>query len=123
MESAAQRQRFIDRLWALASDPRSGVTIVATLRVDYIGQCGELVLDGGRLRLDQLAYDEAHRVFIAQLGREQLRSTILGPAQRVGLLLESGLAERIIEDVAGEPGSLPLIADTLDLLWQQRAGR
>ena len=123
MESAAQRQRFIDRLWALASDPRSGVTIVATLRVDYIGQCGELVLDGGRLRLDQLAYDEAHRVFIAQLGREQLRSTILGPAQRVGLILESGLAERIIEDVAGEPGSLPLIADTLDLLWQQRAGR
>lgn len=123
VDTPAHRQRFIERLWQLASDPAGQVTVVATLRVDFIGQCGELAVDGGRRQLDQVAYDEAHRVFIAQLDREQLRSTILGPVQCVGLELESGLVERIIEDVAGEPGALPLIADTLDLLWQRRAGR
>ena len=53
--------------------------ILITLRVDFIGRCGELLLDNQGTRLDRVAYDEAHRVFVAQMSPEQLQD-----AKRVG---------------------------------------
>ena len=47
----AARQTFAQRLWMLAGDPRSQVRVIVTLRVDFIGRCGELVLDASGLRL------------------------------------------------------------------------
>ena len=90
VSSPAVRTVFMQRLWTLAQQPT--VQIIATLRVDFIGECGGIVLEDGAkgLRLDNVAYDEAHRVFIAQLGIEQIRATIEGPAHKVGLVLEAG---------------------------------
>lgn len=119
----AERTAFARRLWSLASDPESGVSVLATLRVDFIGRCGEIELDENGLRLDRIAYDEEHRVFIAQLGPEALRTSITEPLALVGLALEPGLCERILKDLGQEPGGLPLLQDTLDLLWQRRRGR
>jgi hypothetical protein len=122
-ESVEERAAFARRLWALASDAGSGVSVLITLRVDFIGRCGELVLDDGGLRLDKVAYEEKHRVFVAQMTQAQQEEAIGRPARLVGLTLESGLARRMIHDVEGEPGALPLLQDTLDMLWQQREGR
>lgn len=121
--SAADRQAFVRRLWSLASSHDSGVSVVITLRVDYLGRCGELFVDDAGLRLDRVAYDEPHRVFIAQLGPEQLRAAAEKPARAVGLELQAGLADRIVNDVGAEPGALPLLEDTLDVLWQRRSDR
>lgn len=82
-----------------------------------------MVLDESGLRLDRVAYDQAHRVFIAQPGAEQLRAAIEGPAQAVGIGLEPGLTNRMLEAVGAEPGALPLLSYTLDLLWLRRTGR
>lgn len=119
----AAREAFARSLWGLARAPASGVSVIVTIRVDFLGRCGELVLDETGLRLDRVAYDEAHRVFVAQMGPSQLRAAIEGPAAKVGLVLEAGLADRMLADVEGEPGALPLLSYTLDLLWQQRDGR
>lgn len=116
------RQAFAKQLWALANDPGSGTSVLLTLRVDFIGQCGELTLDDSGLGLDRVAYDEAHRVFVARLGTEQLRAAIEEPARKVGLHLEQGLVNRMLQDVGTEPGALPLLEYTLDLLWEQRQG-
>ncbi len=120
----AQRQRFVRRLWALASAADGRHSVVVTLRVDFIGRCDELVLRGGpeALRLDQVAYDEPHRVFIARMGAAQLRAAIEEPARVLGLALEPGLVSRILEDVEGEPAALVLVQDTLDTLWRRRRG-
>lgn len=120
---AAARQAFCQRLWRLAADADGKLQIIATLRVDFIGECGGVVLDEAGLRLDRIAYDQAHRVFIAQPGSEQLRTAIEGPAQAVGIGLEPGLTNRMLEAVGAEPGALPLLSYTLDLLWLRRAGR
>ncbi len=122
VSDAAERSRFVRRLWAL-SNADTGVSCIITVRVDYLGDCGELVVDDDGLRLDSVAYDEAHRVFVAQMKPQQLLRAIAMPARAVGLRLQDGLAERMIADVEGEPGALPLLAYTLDLLWQQRRGR
>ncbi|AUX29114.1 MULTISPECIES: CHAT domain-containing protein [Sorangium] len=119
----AARQAFAARLWGLAREP-GGPSVIATLRVDFLGQCGEILLDPeAGLRLDSVAYDEAHRVFVAQMKPAQLRDVVEEPARRVGLELDPGLAARMIADVGAEPGALPLLEYTLDLLWQRRAGR
>ena len=117
----AQRSEFAARLWALANTA-AGLSCVATLRVDFLGSCGELVLDDSGLRLDRIAYDEAHCVFVAQLEPAQLRAAICEPARLVGLQLPGALAERMVAEVEGEPGALPLLSYVLDLLWQRRRG-
>lgn len=122
-ESVEERDAFARRLWELAAAASSGVSVLVTLRVDFIGRGGELVLDDKGLRLDKVAYEEKHRVFVAQMTQAQLEEAICKPAQLVGLTLEAGLARRMLQDVEGEPGALPLLQDTLDMLWQQREGR
>jgi len=116
------RQTFARRLWSLCRE-NTNVHCIVTLRVDFLGACGELVLDDAGLRLDQVAYDEAHRIFAAQMGPDQLRAAIEEPARMVGLALEPGLAATMLDDIGGEPGALPLVQYTLDLLWQRRTGR
>ncbi|MEM9487631.1 MAG: CHAT domain-containing protein, partial [Myxococcota bacterium] len=116
------RQSFVRQLWSLGRGT-SGVYCVVTMRVDFLGQCGEIVLDESGLRLDQVAYDEAHRVFVAQMDPDQLRQAIEEPARLVGLELEPGLASTMLGDVGAEPGALPLLQYILDLLWQRRVGR
>lgn len=119
----ARRRDFARQLFAQATRTDCAVLVVITLRSDFVGHCGELVLNDQGLRLDRILFDEAHRVSIAQMGPQQLREVIVRPASQVGLQLEAGLVERMLHDVDQEPGALPLLADTLDLLWQRRAGR
>lgn len=122
-ERPRDREIFAKRLWSFARLPDAQTHVLITIRVDYLGQCGELVIDEAGTRLDRVAYDEAHRVFVAQMGPRQMRAAIEEPAHKVGLKLEPGLVERMLADVEGEPGALPLLSYTLDLLWQGREGR
>lgn len=120
--SESARSAFVQQLWTLASAEEPGLRIVLTLRVDFIGRCGDLVVDRSGLRLDRIAYDDAHRIFVSQLSGAQLADAIVLPARRVGIVLEPGLTERMISEVGQEPGALPLLQDALDVLWQRRTG-
>ncbi|MFE4451655.1 trypsin-like peptidase domain-containing protein [Streptomyces sp. NPDC056796] len=60
-------------------------------------------------------------MFLAPLGRADLRSAIVRPVDAVpGLWLEPGLADRIVRDAADEPGRMPLVEFALTRLWDQR---
>jgi energy-coupling factor transporter ATP-binding protein EcfA2 len=114
-----ERQPLVRGAWALARQPELGCVIVATLRVDHFERCGEVLLEDGR-RLDTVVYAEEHRIFVAQMGLEELAEAIEQPALKVGLELETGLVDRLCRDVGREPGALPLLEHALDLLWQRR---
>ena len=119
---AGERQVFTRLLWRLARDPTLQVAFVAALRIDFIGRCGDLVVDeASGLRL--VIYDPAHSVFVAQLGGPQLRAAIAMPARAVGVDLDPGLLERIVADVEGQPGALPIVQHALGLLWKRRTER
>jgi hypothetical protein len=120
----AQRVLFMRLLWKIARDPGLRVVVVASLRIDFIGRCAEMVLDErSDLRLDQVAYDANHRVFVAQLGAPQLRAAIVEPARAVGVDFDPGLAERVVADVVGQAGALPMLQYALKLLWTAREER
>ncbi|HNN97829.1 MAG TPA: CHAT domain-containing protein, partial [Pseudomonadota bacterium] len=116
------RSAFAKRLWALCQGA-SGVSCIVTLRVDFLGRCGEVALDDNGLWLDRIAYDGEHRVFIAQPGPDRLAEAIREPAEAVGLHIAPALVQRMVSELAGEPGALPLLSHVLDLLWQERRGR
>ncbi len=120
-DDAQTRSLFVKKLWSLAQSD-ADIFCVVTLRVDFLGRCGELVLDEDGLRLDRIAYSDEHRLFVAQPGKSQLAAAIVGPAQLVGLEISSSLTDRIVADVVGEPGALPLLSYVLDVLWLRRDG-
>ena len=54
--------------------------------------------------------------------RAELERAIEQPAARVGLRLEDGLTETVLDDAAAASGSLPLIGHALMETWLRRRG-
>ncbi len=63
------------------------------------------------------------RVEIAPLRGDKLREAIAAPAEKSEVYIESTLLERLLTDAADEPGVLPLIQETMILLWEQMERR
>ncbi|XYI04150.1 CHAT domain-containing protein [Sorangium sp. So ce1128] len=118
-----EREAFVRALWSLASRPGAGVSVIVTLRVDFIARCGEIKLGEHDRFLEDVAYDAAHRVFVRRMRVRHLRNTIEDPARQAGIVLEAGLVEQMLKDVEDERGALPLLQYTLDQMWQRRRGR
>jgi WD40 repeat protein len=117
-------EQFARHLWKLASDPSQRVSVLLTVRSDFIGRLGEILLDEkSGTRLDKIANDEAYSVRVSQLTKGQLREVIEKPAACVGLRLENGLVDTMLRDIGTDISALPLIAYTLELLWRGRRGR
>jgi hypothetical protein len=57
---------------------------------------------------------------IAALRGSALRNAISGPVEKSGVFLEAGLLERLLADAADEPGVLPLIQETMVVLWGKK---
>ena len=62
---------------------------------------------------------QASRFEITPLDDSGLREAIERPAEMVGVFVEPALVERLIADAAGEPGALPLVQETLVLMWDR----
>ena len=86
--------------------------MVATLRADYLGWLAESP------RLSRLA--ERGLLLLTPLTEEELREAIEEPARLVGLILEPGLVDLLVRDVAGAPGGLPLLSHALAETWEHR---
>jgi len=62
---------------------------------------------------------QSHRMEVVPLNEDGLRQAIVRPAENAGVFVEAALVERLVADAAGEPGALPLIQETLVLLWER----
>ncbi|HEU5104046.1 MAG TPA: CHAT domain-containing protein [Roseiflexaceae bacterium] len=63
--------------------------------------------------------EPSQRLEVAPLRGALLREAIERPAVDIGVRLEPGLVERLLADAADEPGVLPLIQETMVLLWER----
>jgi len=107
-----EQARFIGLLQALKKVDEC--TILIALRADFYS---DLISS----TLWPIAATE--RIEIAPLRGIQLRRAIQQPARELGVELEAGLAERLVADAAEEPGALPLIQETMALLWAEMPDR
>jgi len=111
-----QQQFFVDALLAAVQSASSRLTVIFTLRADFFGYA-----------LSYLPFAEALRNFspmlLPAMNRQELEAVIERPAQTIGVQLEEGLTERILDDISQEPGNLPLLEFTLTQLWAKQSPR
>ncbi|HUF54704.1 MAG TPA: TIR domain-containing protein [Dehalococcoidia bacterium] len=108
----AERRSFIDALVA-ATEGQSPLTVVLTLRGDFVGTAL-----GYRPLSDRL---QGAQVNLSTMTPEEIERAMTEPARKVGLGFEAGLVKRILDDIGDEPGTLPLLEFVLAELWRDRA--
>jgi WD40 repeat protein/DNA-binding SARP family transcriptional activator len=110
-----EQAAFLAALTAAAQAADGYASVVVVVRADYYGHCA-----ADRTLAELLAADH---VLVGPMTADELRRAIVRPADRAGLQLEAGLVEQLLDDVAGEPGGLPLLSCALLEGWQHRQGR
>ena len=61
-------------------------------------------------------------VVVAPLDESELRSTIIGPANAVGVRMAPDLVEAVVTDISERPGMLPMLQYALTELLDRRDG-
>lgn len=109
-----ERAAFVEGLVYAAAVPDGRTVVALTMRADFYPKCAAY---------PQLAASiGAHQFLVGPMQDGDLRQAIEAPARRVGLELETGLIPTILEDVARQPGALPLLQHALLELWGRRRG-
>ncbi|MGA6152903.1 helix-turn-helix domain-containing protein, partial [Stenotrophomonas sp. NPDC087984] len=109
-----ERARFIDRLLT-AQNPTGRLRVLIAVRADFFGHLADHRPLADALRDATL--------LVPPMNRGELREAIVKPAQAAGLIVERTLTARIIDEVDGEPGALPLMSHALLETWHRRKGR
>ena len=107
-----ERRAFIDALLEAAA---RGVRVIIALRADFYGHCAAYPRLASAL--------EERQALVGLMTEEELRRAIERPGEHAGLVLEPGVVEGILRDVAGQPGGLPLLSHSLLETWKRRSGR
>lgn len=115
VDEEQERTQFLELLTAAVIAPNSHLRVIVTLRADFMdrplqyAQFGELI----RQRTE----------FVLPLSPAEVERAITGPAERVGLQIDTNLVATIVTEVQDEPGALPLLQYTLTELFERRDGR
>jgi len=109
---------FLDELLAAAKmaavHRRSPLVLLLTLRADFMGQA-----------LTHRPFADALQegsLILGPMNRDELQAAVEKPAELKGAAFETGLVQRILDDVGQEPGNLPLLEFALTLLWERLEG-
>ena len=108
-DDAPERDDFITALLSLDRPVALG------LRADFYGACAP--------HADLAAAIAANQVLLGPMTRAELHDAIERPAHRGGLQVEPALVEVLVNEVAGEPGALPLLSHALRATWEVRENR
>ena len=101
---------FLD---AVAAWTRRGPVVLA-VRADHLADLA--------IAPDLAALTDGAIRLLTPMSTTELRRVIEEPARKTGLVLEPGLVDLLLRDVAGEPGALPLLSHALRETWERREG-
>ena len=111
-----ERRAFINMLAHASTVENGRVIVLFAMRSDFVSNCATYPA------LNELLGQEFRQIGAMQ--PEELVAAIALPAKQVGLPIEDELIARIINDMKGEPGALPLMQFALKDLFdsQQEKG-
>ncbi|MGH6903603.1 MAG: DUF4062 domain-containing protein, partial [Geminicoccaceae bacterium] len=104
-----ERAAFIGNLLHAAREPRGRVSIVLTLRSDFLGAINQ------HPELARLI--ARHNVVVPVMGEAELRRAIEEPAKRAGRAIDPGTVQLLLEQTRGREGALPLLEFVLTRIW------
>jgi DNA-binding SARP family transcriptional activator/basic membrane lipoprotein Med (substrate-binding protein (PBP1-ABC) superfamily) len=106
------RARFLAQLIPVLDDPHGRIVVVLTLRSDFYSRPLRYPDFGTRLG-DGI-------VNVTPMLPDELEAAARKPAWNAGVTLEPSLLAKMLSDVIGEPGALPLFQYTLTELFERR---
>ncbi len=112
--SEADQAAFLAVLDGLTAGSHARTRIVLSMRADFYDRAAHHPWLADRIN--------ANQVLVGPMRRAELREAIERPAESVGLRLEPGLADHILEDLGNEAGQLPLLGHAMVETWLRRRG-
>ncbi|MFN8421734.1 MAG: protein kinase [Anaerolineae bacterium] len=109
-----ERNQFLNLLHRATIATDSRIRVLITLRADYY--------DRPLLHKSFGALIQARTQVVLPLSAREIEQAIVGPANRVGLIIDPDLIATMIADLSAEPGGLPLLQYALTELFEQRDG-
>jgi WD40 repeat protein len=110
----AERRAVIDNLAYAATVPGGRTVVVLAMRADFYARAAAYP--------DLAALISRSQHLVGPLTPDGIRDAIEEPARTAGLEFEEGLIGQILDDLEGQPGSLPLLQYALLELWKRRRG-
>lgn len=106
----AERDAFIENLLCAAAEPTKRVSVILTLRSDFLGDTQQ------HPRLNKLFSTQGFLVPIMQ--PEELEIAITQPAEQAGYKLDKAIVTLLVEQTQGREGALPLLQFALTRIWE-----
>lgn len=109
-QDESERRRFLALVIGAVQQPAGRVTVIFSLRTDFVGRCLEYP------GLRELMSQEGELVGAMQA--DELVRAIALPALSVGVDVEPALIEQVIADMRDQPGALPLMQFAVKTLFE-----
>lgn len=110
-KSGPERDAFVSLLLDAASDANRHVSVVLTLRSDYLGE-----IQRYHHKLSQVIAERL--CLLPAMGDEELRCAISEPATRAGHAIDASTVELLLSQARGSAGTLPLLEFALTCIWE-----
>ncbi|WP_200320496.1 nSTAND1 domain-containing NTPase [Sphaerospermopsis aphanizomenoides] len=111
-QSEEERIRFIQLIANEVTNQEKQTRVIIAMRGDFLDKCAEYPEAANLINQNQIT-----SYLVQPLSLEELEVAIAQPAKLHGVTFESGLVSKIIDDVAQQPGALPLMQYALKELW------
>ncbi len=110
-DDEAERGAFIDNLLNAGGAPNGRVSVVLTLRSDFLGAINH------HLELSRMIARQ--NVVVPVMSEDELRSAIITPAKLTGHAIDPSTVELLIAQTVGREGALPLLEFILTRIWDE----
>lgn len=112
-DDPSERDSFVYNLLHTAADRAAHVSVILTLRSDFLGQTQ------WHPALNHAIAERS--VIVPAMGEEELRHAIAEPAARAGHPLDEATVDLLISETEGREGALPLLQFALTRIWERMA--
>ncbi len=109
----SERTLFIDNVLLAARDAGGHLSVVITLRTDFVGETQT------HEALNAVICE--HQVMIPAMNEQGLRQAIAKPAELAGHPLDDAMVALLLSDTRGRDGALPLLQFALARIWDGMA--
>ncbi|MBE9044840.1 caspase family protein [Pleurocapsales cyanobacterium LEGE 10410] len=109
----SERQEFLKLILGAIKYAGDRFKFILSIRADFVASCLEIAELADILQTNSVLVPP-------YLTAADYRSAIAKPAEQVGLEVESGLVELLLQDLDRSAGNLPLLQFALQQLWERR---
>ena len=109
-DSEQEREQFIENLIFAASQKDCGLSLIVTLRSDFLPDVQRYE------RLNGLIAE--HGLLVPAMNENELREAISAPAKKAGYEFDGAIVDLLVKDSCNRDGALPLLQVALTQIWE-----